>query len=199
MKESLLTILRDKGTTTVAFRQAANRLAELIAAEVATSITEEPTSVQTPFGQAKGAKIPHNVVLISILRAGAILLPAFLRLFPEAKVGFFGIRRDEKTAQPISYYDNLPSITNNDWVVVLDPMIATGGSALLAMEKLSKLEIHPSRIIFAGVIASAEGLQKLKTKYPYLTVKIVAEDPSLNPQKFITPGLGDFGDRYFDT
>jgi uracil phosphoribosyltransferase len=199
MKESLLTILRDKETKTAAFRLAANRLAELIAAEVAASITEEPTLVQTPFGQAKGAKIPHNVVLIAILRTGAILLPPFLRLFPEAKIGFFGIRRDEKTAQPHFYYENLPAITSDDWVVILDPMIATGGSALLALEKLSILDIHPSRIFFAGVIAAAEGLQKIKTKYPYLSVKIVAEDPSLNPQKFITPGLGDFGDRYFDT
>jgi len=199
MKECLLTILRDKKTSMPEFRRAADQLADLLAAEVTCSLPGEPISIETPVAPAKGFKAPQKIVLIPIYRAGIVLLPPFLRHFPSARVGFFGIRRKEKTAEPLPYYENLPPISSEDTVIVLDPMIATAGSALYVLEKLSALEVHPSRIILVAIIGSIEGIEKIKTKYPYITIKVVAEDPSLDARKYIVPGLGDFGDRYFGT
>lgn len=197
MKECLLTTLRDKKTDTAAFRQAADRLSELIAADIAAEMPKDPVSIETPLGSAKGFKPMHKIVLIPILRAGIALLPAFLKLFPDARVGFLGIKRDEKTVQSNQYYEKLPSLSADDIVIVLDPMIATGGTALLALEKLSEKKVHPSRIFFAGIIGSSEGIQRVKSKFPYVNLRIVGEDSQLNDRKFIVPGLGDFGDRYF--
>lgn len=197
MKECLLTILRDKNTDTAAFRQAADRLSELIAADIAAEMPKDSISVETPFGAAKGFKPMHKVVLVPILCAGMALLPAFLKCFPDARVGFLGIKRDEKTAVPNQYYENLPSLSADDIVIVLDPMIATGGTALLALQKLSEKKVHPSRIYLVGIIGASEGVQRVKSKFPYANLRIVGEDPQLNDRKFIVPGLGDFGDRYF--
>ena len=199
MKLQLLTTLRDKQTDLAAFRTAADRLSELIAAEIALSMPLEMKRVETPLGPAEGACCLNSVVLIPILRAGMVMLPAFLRHFCNAKVGFLGMRRDEKTAQPILYYEHLPKIDGDEIVMLLDPMIATGGSALLALDKIAKAGAHPSRIHLAGIIGALEGLQRIKKSYPYLNLSVVAEDPELNAQKFIVPGLGDFGDRYFGT
>lgn len=199
MKDSLLTILRDKKTAMPEFRRAAHQLAELMAAELVLSLSSEPVSLETPIAPAKGFKTPQKAVLIPIYRSGIVLLPAFMAYFPDAPVGFFGIRRDDNTAKPIPYYENLPKITGDNTVIILDPMIATAGSALHVLERLSALEIHPSRIYLAAIIGSIEGIKKIKAKYPYINLRVVAEDPSLSDKKFIVPGLGDFGDRYFGT
>ncbi len=197
MKNSLLTILRDKKTSCAGFRQAANNLATMLASEVASSLEEEPVTVETPLGNGSGKRLAHSIYLLPILRAGTVFLPPFLHLFPDAKVGFFGIRRDEKTAAPMPYYENLPPIGPSDDILLLDPMIATGGSALWALDRLASLSIPETRIRLVGIIASVEGVQRIKIKYPHLKIFVVAEDPSLDPKKFIVPGLGDFGDRYF--
>lgn len=197
MKQSLLTILRDRNTKESDFRRASDRLADLLAAEASLDIPQEPVSIQTPMGSAKGVRMGHNAVLIPILRAGLALLPAFMRVFDTAKVGFFGIRRNEGTAVPHQYYEKLPSFEKKDYILMLDPMIATGGSALLALNRLVELGAVPSQISLTGVLAAKEGLEAIRKRYPQVKLRVVAEDPELNAQKFIIPGLGDFGDRYF--
>jgi uracil phosphoribosyltransferase len=197
MRETLLTILRDEKTPVEQFRQASHQLAHLLAAEAASHVIEDPKTVKTPLGNAQGKSTNQRVVLIPILRAGMALLPSFMTHFPTAPVGFFGIRRDESTAKPALYYENIPALKPTDLVYLLDPMVATAGSALLAIDHLIKKGIAPNKIILVGVIGSTEGLQSIKSKYPYLTVIIAAEDSELNSKKFIVPGLGDFGDRYF--
>ncbi|MBS0616089.1 MAG: uracil phosphoribosyltransferase [Verrucomicrobia bacterium] len=197
MKDTLLTTLRDKKTDLSAFRQAANNLCSILASEVASSLEEDPISVETPFAKTSGKRLSHSIYLLPIMRAGTIFLPPFLHLFPSAKVGFFGIRRDEKTADPKPYYENLPKIDSRDEILLLDPMIATGGTALWALDRLAALSVPETRIRLVGVIASVEGIQRIKVKYPHLKIIVAAEDPQLDAKKFINPGLGDFGDRYF--
>ena len=195
MRESLLTLLRDEKTPVEGFRQAAHQLASLLAAEASALVTEDPKMVKTPVGQAEGASISHRVVLVPILRAGLALLPAFLKYFPQAPIGFIGIRREEGTAKPQLYYENIPALKPTDLVLILDPMIATAGSALLAINHLIKK--GASQLALIGMVGSREGLEKIESEHPDLTLIVAAEDPELNNRKFIVPGLGDFGDRYF--
>lgn len=195
MRESLLTVLRDEKTPVEAFRQAAHQLAALLAAEASALVTEDPKIVKTPLGQAEGASISHRVVLVPILRAGLTLLPAFLKYFPQASIGLIGIRRDEETAKPHLYYEHIPALKRTDLVLILDPMIATAGTALLAIDHLIKK--GASQMALIGMLGSREGLEKIESEHPDLTLIVAAEDPELNNRKFIVPGLGDFGDRYF--
>jgi uracil phosphoribosyltransferase len=195
MRESLLTILRDEKTPVDQFRQAAHQLADLLAAEATAFVAEEPKMVKTPCGQAKGMEALQRVVLVPILRAGLAMLPSFLKIFPRASVGFFGIRRDEATAKPQLYYEELPALKSTDLIFILDPMIATAGSLLLAVDRLASR--GASQIVLVGIIGATEGLEKLAFQHPDLDMIVAGEDPQLNSKKFIVPGLGDFGDRYF--
>lgn len=195
MRESLLTVLRDEKTPIEGFREAAHELAALLAAEASSLVSEDPKMVKTPTGQAKGALITRRVVLVPILRAGLVLLPAFLKFFPQAPISLIGIRREEDTAKPHLYFENITPLNPTDFVFILDPMIATGGSALLAIDDLIKK--GASQMALVGIIGSKEGLEKIKNKHPDLTVIVAAQDPELNSRKYIVPGLGDFGDRYF--
>jgi uracil phosphoribosyltransferase len=195
MRESLLSVLRDEKTPVEGFRHASHQVASLLAAEASALVTEDPKMVKTPVGQAEGASISHRVVLVPILRAGLALLPAFLKYFPQAPIGFIGIRREEGTAKPQLYYENIPALKSTDLVFILDPMIATAGSALLAIDHLVKK--GATQLALVGMLGSREGLEKIESAYPDLTVIVAAEDPELNSRKFIVPGLGDFGDRYF--
>jgi uracil phosphoribosyltransferase len=195
MKESLLTILRDEKTTVEHFRQAAHRLADLIAAEATSLVEEKPKAIKTPLAKAEGMSIHQRIVLIPILRAGMVLVPSFLKYFPDAPLGFFGIRRDETTAAPQLYYENVPPLKSTDLVFLLDPMIATGGTALLSIQHLIDKGI--TKIILVGILGSKEGVEKIKKQHPNVEILVAAKDPELNSRKFILPGLGDFGDRYF--
>jgi uracil phosphoribosyltransferase len=195
MRESLLTVLRDEKTPLEGFRRASHQLAALLAAEASSLVTEDPKMVKTPVGQSEGASISHRVILVPILRAGLALLPAFLEYFPEAPIGFIGIYREKGTANPKLYYENLPVLKPTDLVFILDPMIATAGSALLTIDHLIKK--GASQIALVGMLGSREGLEKIESEYPDLTVIVAAEDPELNSKKYIVPGFGDFGDRYF--
>lgn len=195
MKESLLTILRDEKTTVEHFRQAAHRLADLLAAEATTLVEEKPKTIKTPLAKTEGAFIHQRIVLVPILRAGMVLVPSFLKYFPDSPLGFYGIRRDEATAAPQLYYENVPPLKSTDLVFVLDPMIATGGTAVLALQHLK--DKGASRLILVGVLASKEGLDKIKKQHSDVTTHVAATDPELNNRKFIVPGIGDFGDRYF--
>ena len=199
MKEVLLSILRDKNVSRATYRAVSHKLGLILAGEVAGHLEKESIKIQTPLAQAQGARFKNNIILIPILRSGIVLLESFMSFFPEAKVGFVGLKRDEKTALPALYYQNLPEISPDDDVLVLDPMIATGGSGSKAVQILINSGIKENKIVFAGVIAAPEGMEKLKTSFPKMTIVGPAVDERLNDKKFIVPGLGDFGDRYFGT
>lgn len=199
MKSTILSLLRDKKTTTEAFRTAADQLGSLLSYEVTSILDKEELSIETPLTQTKGYRIKEKVILIPILRAGLALLYPFMKLFPSSPVGFVGIKRNEETALPHLYYENLPPIQSQDVVVILDPMIATGGSGGLLIEKLKKLGVAEKNIIYAGVIAAPEGIEALKKLAPDMRVVCIEVDDHLNDKKYIMPGLGDFGDRYFGT
>ena len=198
MKETLLTKLRDKKTSLKEFRAVAFELADLIAAEAVLEVPTKRAIVETSLSSAAGAITQGRVVLVSILRTGLILLPSFLKLFPDAPIGFFGIRRDEKTAEPHLYYENIPPLLPTDHLFLLDPMIATAGSSICALEKLTS-HLSPNQITLVGIISSTPGIARLKKRFPVVRVITAAEDPELNAQAFIVPGLGDFGDRFFGT
>lgn len=199
MLKVLLTTLRDVETPLGEFRQAANQVAHLLAARASGLVHQTSIKVKTPLGETQGAALRHRVVLIPILRAGIALLPAFQICFPSAPIGFYGIRREEATATPLLYYENIPPLQPSDIILFLDPMIATGGTALLALGKLINKGFSPSHMALIGIIGSTEGLQKIRTEYPLLNTIVAVEDPELNRDKLIVPGLGDFGDRYFGT
>ncbi len=198
MKEILLTKLRDKHTSLAEFRSVAQEMAELIAAEAAKTIPSKRIRVETTLSFAEGAVPAGRVVLVSILRTGLIFLPAFLKLFPDAPIGIFGIRRDEETAKPHLYYENLPKLLPSDHIFLLDPMIATAGSSIMAIERLTS-EVSPNQITLVGIISATPGITKLKSRFPTVRIITAHEDPELNAKSFIVPGLGDFGDRFFGT
>ena len=199
MKENFLTTLRQVSTTPLLFRQASQSLARLLAAEAAQSLPLHSVKIQTPLGPTSGSHLSERVILVPILRAGLALLGSFEELFADAAIGFFGMRRDEKTAIPRLYYENLPKITSHDWIFLLDPMLATGGSSSLALQLLEKAGASLNRTILVSVIAAQEGVDLIRKQFPQTRLITGAIDPALNDHKFIVPGLGDFGDRYFDT
>jgi uracil phosphoribosyltransferase len=198
-KTLLISVLRDKSATRTQFRHSALRLAEILAYEAASTIEAETISIETPISRASGLKITKPVVLVPILRSGLALLPAFLKIFTEASVGVVGMKRDEHTAEPMLYYKNIPPINANAQVIVLDPMIATGGSGVDALKILTEMGVRQDQIIFVGVISAPEGLSKMKHAFPDVRIIVGIQDQGLTPNKFITPGLGDFGDRFFGT
>lgn len=199
MRDLLLTILRDKNTGATDFRKAADDLAMILASETVHCLEKQKISIQTPLAKTTGHKIKSNIVIVPILRAGLALLPAFLKTFPDASVGFIGLKRDEKTYEANLYYKNIPKISAKDNVIILDPMLATGGSLVEAIKILLAGGAKENKIIYIGVVSAPEGLANLKKHFPKVKTIIAAHDQNLNKNKYILPGLGDFGDRYFKT
>ncbi len=199
MKDVLLTILRDVTTTRGRFRQVTEQLSLILAAEASESVEKTSVKVQTPLAETMGVKLSDEIVIVPILRAGLAMLPAFLTIFPEAAVGFFGMRRDEETKKPNLYYKNIPKISANQNIILIDPMIATGGSGLLALEELIRLGADERKIIHVGIIGAPEGITKVKELCPHIKLIVGKIDDGLNKNAFIVPGIGDFGDRYFGT
>ena len=200
MKEILITELRDKNTSMAKFRQATHHIGNLLAIEAANLLEKETFSVHTPLKHAPGFRMKNSQVLVPVLRAGLSLLPAFLNFFPDAKVGLLGLRRDESTAIPHLYYANLPQISAEDDVLILEPMLATGNTISMVMDVLIKdIGVKPNKIMLCSIVAAPEGLNKIKTYVPQAKIIALQLDESLNDKKFIVPGLGDFGDRYFGT
>lgn len=198
--ELSMNVLRNKNSTMAEFRAASEHLACALAHQVSQFVQLTKTTVTTPLGESATTHVlANNIVLIPILRSGLALLPTFLHFFPSAKVGFFGMKRDEQTAKAHLYYQKLPPIEADDQIIILDPMLATGGSTADALTILTKQGIAQERIIFAGIICAPEGLNKIRTEFPKVRLILAVQDNSLNAQKYIVPGLGDFGDRYFGT
>lgn len=176
MKESLIATLRDRNTSMEAFREASHQLANLLAAEIA---------------------LTHDqVLLLPILRAGMALLPSFMAVFKKARVSFIGIHRD-KNAIPHLYYEKIPPLSSHDYTIILDPMVATGGSTLLTLEKIQEKGGNPAHCHVVGMIGAPEGVAAIKKFYPETKTTLAVLDKGLDAKKYIVPGLGDFGDRFF--
>jgi uracil phosphoribosyltransferase len=200
MKDLLITQLRDATTSRGMFRRSAHQLSHILAMEASLWLPIKTISVTTPLGEtAPGMSYQQAPVLLPILRSGLALLPGFMTYFSDAPIGMIGLKRDEKTAIAHRYYLNLPPLHPHDHVIILDPMIATGGSACDALALIKKQGIAEQNILFVAVIGSQPGVAKIKAHFPAVTLIISAVDEQLNAQHYIVPGLGDFGDRYFGT
>lgn len=161
---------------------------------------ETPNARANAAAPDANAALGQNIILVPVLRAGLALLPAFMAALPAAPVGFIGIRRDERAATPSIYYESLPSAfpyAPPSAAMLLDPMLATAGSACLAADILAAKGMPRDRIFFAGVLAAQEGLERLQAAIPPANITLAAVDPDLDARKFIVPGIGDYGDRYF--
>jgi uracil phosphoribosyltransferase len=192
-----LSILRDSSTPPWLFRLQIHRLATLLAFAATEDLPLEPRSVKTPLTTTTGHQLSCRVALLPILRAGLGLVDPLQSLLPDAEVWHMGMYRDEITSRPVEYYCKLPANDPCDVGFVLDPMLATGGSLLSAIEALKRWGCPDIRVL--SVIASQPGVDRLQTEYPQVRLFVCAVDPVLNDRNFIVPGLGDAGDRIFNT
>lgn len=198
-KQLFTTILRNKNTSLVDYRKATDSIASILACEAMDHIALKKVTAQTQLAPFVGLEFDTNVVLVPILRSGLCLLPTFLRYFETARVDFVGLARDEQTAQAHWYYKNFGTLTGNEYIIILDPMLATGGTAVEVLRKLKTSGANMDKIIFVSVVCAPDGIEKIKTEFPNVKIITVSVDTHLNDKKFIVPGLGDFGDRYFGT
>ena len=192
-----LTRLRDAATEPAEFRILVQRLATLLAYEATQDLRTAPCTVTTPLTDAAGERLDERIGLVPILRAGLGLVDPVLHLIPSAEVWHLGLYRDETTAQPVRYYEKLPESRPVDVALILDPMLATGGSAVAAIERLHRWKVP--RIKLLSVLAAREGIDRVLSEFPQTQIYVCGIDPELNAQKFIVPGLGDAGDRIFNT
>jgi len=192
-----LTLLRNVKTPTDGFRASLNRIAELLFMEATRHFETASVQVTTPLQETEGAVLARQVVLVPILRAGLGLLDGMLDLLPGAVVAHLGIARNEETACPEPYYAKLPSDLPEAEVLVLDPMLATGGSAAEALRQLKRA--GAGRLTLVTVLSSPQGLSMIQTEHPDVRIVTGVIDQGLNAKNYIVPGLGDAGDRYFGT
>ncbi|MCS7252312.1 MAG: uracil phosphoribosyltransferase [Thermoflexus sp.] len=192
-----LTELRDQRTGPKRFRELLREITPFLLYEATQGLEVEEVSVSTPMGEARGQRLRGTIGLVPILRAGLGMVESALQMFPEAQVWHLGIYRDEHTLQPIAYYNRLPPQPTVTWCFILDPMLATGGSAVAAADILKRWGVP--HIVFVGLIAAPEGLERFAQAHPEIPVYVAAVDSHLNPHGFIVPGLGDAGDRQFGT
>ena len=196
--EYKLTILRNKKTTNSLFRQTMNEISYLIAAEVLKYVKYRRVSVQTPLTKTLGKDLSKTIVIVPILRAGLGLIEGFIKFLPNAEKGHIGLYRDEQTYRPVEYLCKLPKIKNKDFIV-LDPMLATGNSAIEAINLIKRSGVTLSNIKLVSLLAAPEGIQNIKKHHKGLHFFTCSIDKKLNKNKFIVPGLGDAGDRYMGT
>ncbi|NLF75748.1 MAG: uracil phosphoribosyltransferase [Chloroflexi bacterium] len=192
-----LTLLRSAQTEHKKFRELIREMAMLLGYEATADLRLEECSVQTPLADAKGHHLQEDVGLVPILRAGLGMVDGFHEMIPGAQVWHLGIYRDEKTLRPVSYYNKLPVEPTVQVCLILDPMLATGGSAAAAIEVLKHWGVR--RIKFVGLIAAPEGIATVTAAHPDVPIYLAAVDDHLNENGFIVPGLGDAGDRQFGT
>ncbi len=192
-----LTYLRDKNTPSSIFRSVLKRLTSLMAFEVTKDLATSLKEVETPLEVTQGYELKDEVVLVPILRAGLGMVDAFLEILPEARVGHIGLYRDEETLKPVDYYFKFPKNLDKSVVIILDPMLATGGSICAAVLYLK--ERGAKKIKVVSLIAAPEGINKLTSEHPDVQIYIAVLDRQLNQKGFILPGLGDAGDRIFGT
>lgn len=191
-------LLRDKNTGTKEFKEITNELATLMCYEATRDLPTEEAVVETPIGSATVRVLAgRKLAFVPILRAGLGMVDGMLALVPAARVGHIGLYRDPKTLEPVEYYCKLPNDIAERDVVVLDPMLATGGSACDAISMIKKRGAKTIR--FIGIIAAPEGLERLQNEHPDVQIFVAALDDHLDSHGYIVPGLGDAGDRIFGT
>jgi len=189
--------LRDENTRTPEFRQAMKELALIVVAEATHSMPTNTVRVRTPLAETEVEEIAGPVCLVPVLRAGLGMLEGALALLPDATVGFMGLQRDEETAEPVEYYVNLPRNLQEYLVLVLDPMLATGGSLSATLGKLKECGARWVSCLHA--VAAAPGVERVTEEHPDASFYTAAIDPELDERAFIVPGLGDAGDRLYGT
>lgn len=192
-----LATLRDASTPPERFRRVAVRISLLLASEATRDIPSEDIQIRTPLAPAPGRRIRGNVVVVPVLRAGLGMLDAVLELIPTARVGHIGLQRDELTAVASQYYSKLPDGLDGSYVLMIDPMLATGGSAVAALDLLRRAGAREIRMIC--IVAAPEGVALVERHHPDVHIYTPVVDERLNEHKFIVPGLGDFGDRLYGT
>lgn len=193
-----VSLLRSKNTGTKEFKELVSELAMLLCYEATRDLPTEEVEVETPIAIAKTKMLAgRKLALVPILRAGLGMVDGMLSLIPAAKVGHIGLYRNEETLEPVEYYCKLPSDIAEREVIVLDPMLATGGSACDAITQIKKRGVK--NIKFIGIIAAPEGFERLKAAHPDVDIYVAAMDEKLNENGYIVPGLGDAGDRIFGT
>ena len=192
-----LVTLRDKTTTPEHFRRAATRISVLLVAESLRDLASQAVTVDTPLGPAAGRRAGSDVVVVPVLRAGLGMLDAVLELVPSARVDHIGLQRDEMTAVASQYYSKLPSRLDRSYVLMIDPMLATGGSAVAGLDLLHRAGARVIRMIC--IVAAPEGVALVERHHPQVDIYTPVVDRELNAHKYIVPGLGDFGDRLYGT
>ncbi len=192
-----LAVLRDRATEPPTFRRMVHDLGQLLLYEATHDLKLVPVTVPTPLAECPGQRLGENVGLVPILRAGLGMAEAMLELLPSAQVWHLGLYRDHETLRPVTYYNKLPADLPIDLSLVVDPMLATGGSAVAAVDILKGWGLK--RLKFLGLIAAPEGVQTLREVHPDVPIYLAAIDSHLNEKGYIVPGLGDAGDRQFGT
>ena len=196
LAQDLLASLRDRDTPPAVFRTLTRRLTLALVLEATRDLGTREENVATPLEETAARRISDDLVAIPILRAGLGMLDAVTDTFPEVSVGYIGLERDERTLQPTSYYEKLPPLGGRT-VLLLDPMLATGGSAVVASTSI--LSREPASLRMVCVVAAPEGVRAMEEAHPHVPIVCAALDRQLNDRGYILPGLGDFGDRLFGT
>lgn len=192
-----LSLLRDQATPPKLFRELVNEITTFLAFEALKDVRTKSIEVITPVAKTQGRKVSDEIVIVPILRAGMGMVNAMLDILPYAKVGVLGMQRNEETAEPVPYYSKVPPAKGEELALVIDPMFATGGSAVDAVGQLKKLGYK--RIKFLCLVSAPEGMTRFETAHPDVPVFAAAIDERLNEKFYIVPGLGDAGDRIFGT
>jgi uracil phosphoribosyltransferase len=192
-----LSLVRDKATGSKLFRELVGEISKFLAYEALREIPTEPVAVETPLETAQCHRVTSEIVLVPILRAGIGMLDALTDLVPNARIGFLGMYRDPVTSKPVEYYAKLPQATDDSIAIVIDPMLATGGSSSAAVQLLKDKGFK--KIIFICIVSCPEGLAALSKDHPSVPIYTACVDRQLNDHNYILPGLGDAGDRLFGT
>jgi uracil phosphoribosyltransferase len=192
-----LALIRNKETGHKKFRELATEITMFLCYEALKELKVKQVKVQTPIAEAACHMIAEDIVVVPILRAGVGMLEGILDLAPTARVGFLGMYRDEKTKEPVAYYQKLPRETKDGLCIVIDPMLATGGSTAAAIDVLKKAGAR--NIVVVCIVTCPEGLETVEAAHPDVTIYTASIDARLDDNKYIVPGLGDAGDRLFGT
>jgi uracil phosphoribosyltransferase len=192
-----LALIRDESTGHKKFRELATEITMFVCYEALKHVSVKQVDVQTPVAMAKCHMIADDLVVVPILRAGVGMLEGILDLVPSARVGFVGLYRDEETKEPVTYYEKLPPQTDGGLCIVIDPMIATGGSTVATLDKLK--EHGAASIVVVCIVTCPEGIKTVEDAHPDVQIYTASIDEKLNDNKYIVPGLGDAGDRLFGT
>lgn len=198
--EHKLTIIRDKKTGTKDFREIVNEIARLLAYEVSRDLPLEDVEIETPLVKSTEKRLAgKKVVVVPILRAGLGMVDGILDLIPAARVGHVGLYRDEETMQPVEYFVKMPNNLEDRQLYIVDPMLATGGSAIAAIDSVLERGAKVENIKFISIVAAPEGVEALHDAHPNVDIYTAALDEKLNDDAYIVPGLGDAGDRLYGT